>query len=92
MKHAITRHPPVIYLDARQVEGCDSLLPVPGDVAEEFMAILWQLIVNISVVSAPAHLIPLDGVQLLALHVIDAVETRHLSQNNLTPWTHIFRV
>ena len=50
------------------------------------MAILRQLIVNIiSEVSAPAHLVPLDGVQLLALHVVDAVEARHLSQNNLTP-------
>ena len=28
------------YLDARQVEGCDPLLPVPGDVTEKFMAIL----------------------------------------------------
>ena len=28
------------YLDARQVEGCDPLLPVPGDVTEKFMTIL----------------------------------------------------
>ena len=39
--------------------------------------------------SDPSHLIPLDGVQLLALHVVDAVEARHLSQNNLTTWTNI---
>ncbi len=35
---------PCPYLDARQVEGCDPLLPVPGDVAEKFMAILRQLL------------------------------------------------
>ena len=32
------------YLDARQVEGCDPLLPVPGDVTEKFMAILRQVL------------------------------------------------
>ena len=31
---------PSPYLDARQVEGCDPLLPVPGDVTEKFMTIL----------------------------------------------------